>query len=103
MAPNLYALLEGAKSVGTTLHILEKGFDTGPVLDQREVAIRAGDTVYELNKRTADVGGRMLLDFLERLDPTELQGTPQPDGDWPTYSYPTRAQIRAFRRKGCRF
>jgi folate-dependent phosphoribosylglycinamide formyltransferase PurN len=103
MAPNFYALLEDATSVGATLHVVTKGFDTGDVLAQVEVPVGSGDTVYELNKRTADVGGRMLLTFLECLDVGNIRPVPQPQGQWRTYSYPTRADVRAFRRKGCRF
>jgi methionyl-tRNA formyltransferase len=103
MAPNFHALLEGAKSVGATLHVLAKGFDTGDILTQVNVPVQEGDTVYELNRRTADAGGLMLVEFLEGLDPNNVRAIPQPEGDWRTYTYPTRADLRAFRRKGGRF
>jgi folate-dependent phosphoribosylglycinamide formyltransferase PurN len=103
MAPNFHALLEGATSVGATLHVLAKGFDTGDILIQVDVPVQEGDTVYELNKRTADAGGRMLVEFLEGLDPGNVRAIPQPEGDWRNYTYPTRAELRAFRRQGGRF
>jgi methionyl-tRNA formyltransferase len=105
MAPNFHALLEGATSVGATLHILARGFDTGDILAQVRVPVRPGDTVYDLNTRTSSAGGQMLLDVLEALhrDPSSVPPTPQPDGEWRSYSYPTRAEVRAFRSKGCRF
>jgi len=103
MAPNFYALMEGADSVGATLHVLAKGFDTGDILDQVKLKVQPGESVYELNKRTADAGGRLLLSFLERGNLSEIRATPQPEGNWRTYSYPTRADVRAFRRKGGRF
>lgn len=103
MAPNFHALLEGAKSVGATLHMLAKGFDTGDILTQIEVPVEEGNTVYDLNRRTADAGGRLLLDFLDRFDPKNVRITPQPPGDWRSYSYPTREDLRAFRARGCRF
>jgi folate-dependent phosphoribosylglycinamide formyltransferase PurN len=103
MAPNFHALLQGATCVGATLHILAKGFDTGDILAQVKVPVQQGDSVYELNRRTADAGGGMLLDFLDRFDPANIAVTPQPAGDWRSYSYPTRAELRAFRSKGYRF
>jgi folate-dependent phosphoribosylglycinamide formyltransferase PurN len=103
MAPNFYALLDGADSVGATLHVLAKGFDTGDILDQVKVPVRPGEGVYDLNKRTADAGGRLLRDFLSRTDLSNIQARPQPPGNWRTYSYPTRADVRAFRRNGLRF
>lgn len=103
MAPNFYALLEGASTVGATLHVLAKGFDTGDIIDQVKVEIQPGDGVYDLNKRTSDAGGRMLLRVLEELDLSCIRATPQPHGNWRTYTYPARKDIRAFTRKGCRF
>jgi folate-dependent phosphoribosylglycinamide formyltransferase PurN len=103
MAPNFYALMEGADSVGATLHVLAKGFDTGDILDQVKLKIEPGEGVYDLNKRTSDAGGRMLQRFLERVDLSSIRSTPQPEGNWRTYSYPARTDVRAFKRKGCRF
>ena len=103
MAPNFYALLDGATSVGATLHVLAKGFDTGDIIEQVKVAIQPGDGVYDLNKRTSEAGGRVLLRVLEELDLTTIRATPQPGGDWRTYTYPARKDVREFTRKGCRF
>lgn len=103
MAPNFYALTDSAESVGATLHVLEKGFDTGDILDQVKVPVAPGDGVYQLNQRTADAGGRLLLNVLQRPDLSSIRATPQPQGEWPTYSYPTRADVRAFRCRGGQF
>lgn len=103
MAPSFHALLEEAPFAGATLHVMSKGFDTGDILTQVKVPIDRGDTVYELNKRTADAGGRLLVEFLQDLDPGRITAVPQPPGDWRSYTYPTRADLRAFRSKGHRF
>jgi folate-dependent phosphoribosylglycinamide formyltransferase PurN len=103
MAPNFYALMDGAESVGATLHVLAKGFDTGDILDQVRIPVRSCESVYDLNRRTSDVGGQLLVNFLERVNLANVPATPQPEGDWPTYTYPTRAAVREFRRKGGRF
>jgi methionyl-tRNA formyltransferase len=103
MAPSFYALLDGASWVGATLHLLAKGFDTGDILTQVKIPIHQDDTVYELNKKTAEAGGKMLMEFLNNCDSMNVVPVPQPEGNWRSYSYPTRADVRAFRRKGCRF
>ena len=103
MAPNFYALMEGAESVGATLHVLAKGFDTGDILDQVRTPIPPGAGVYDLNKATAADGGRILLDVLERMQQSPVAGIPQPEGEWRTYTYPTRADVQQFKRKGGRF
>ncbi len=103
MAPSFYALLNGEERVGATLHKIAKGFDTGDIICQREVPVERGDTVYTLNQKTSEAGGRMLADYLEEVDLGGIVATPQPAGNWPTRSYPTRADIKAFRNKGLRF
>ncbi len=103
MAPSFHALLEEAKQVGTTLHVVAKGFDTGEVLAQAEVPVAAQDTVYDLNRKTSIAGGKLLASFLEKYDPRSTKATPQPAGDWKNYTYPTSAEVSAFRRKGLRF
>jgi folate-dependent phosphoribosylglycinamide formyltransferase PurN len=103
IAPSFFALLNGEKAVGVTLHRLAKGFDTGDIIRQVKVPIAAGDTVYSLNQKTSDAGGRMMAEALEEAEKQTPVATPQPPGDWPNYTYPSRAQIRAFLEKGLSF
>jgi folate-dependent phosphoribosylglycinamide formyltransferase PurN len=103
MAPSFFALLEGARLVGATLHVVDAGFDTGPILAQVRVPVAQGDTVYSLNRRTSEFGGRMLADFVESVKLEEIRPVPQEDGVWRNYTYPNRAEVALFRRKGLRF
>jgi folate-dependent phosphoribosylglycinamide formyltransferase PurN len=103
MAPSFHALLEGATKVGATLHVVAKGIDVGDVLTQVEVFVSETDSVYSLNRKTAKAGGRLLASFLENYDPMSVKATPQPDGAWRSYTYPSHAEVRAFRKKGLKF
>ena len=103
IAPSFYALLNGEKRVGATLHRIAKGFDTGDIIRQVEVPVMPGDTVYSLNQKTSDAGGRMMAQVLEEAEFQMPVATPQPAGDWRSYTYPSRAHIRAFRQNGLRF
>jgi len=98
-----HALLGGASKVGATLHLVAKGFDTGDLLTQVEVPVTAADSVYSLNRRTSMSGGKLLASFLENYDPQSTRPVPQPAGDWKEYTYPTPADVRAFRGKGLQF
>ncbi len=103
MAPSFHALLDGAEKVGATLHLVAKGFDTGDVLAQVEVPVGNGDTVYDLNRKTATAGGELLASFLETYNPETTRPSPQPTGDWKNYTYPNRSEVKVFRKKGLRF
>jgi methionyl-tRNA formyltransferase len=103
MAPSFHALLEGASRVGATLHVVAKGFDTGDLLAQVEVPVTKSDTVYSLNRNTSQAGGKLLVSFLENNDLGSIKALPQADGAWKNYTYPTPAEVKAFRSKGLRF
>jgi len=103
MAPSFHALREGAKTVGATLHLVSKGFDEGDVLAQVEVPVLDADSVYSLNRKTSEAGGKMLASLLNGGGFGQLRARPQPAGSWKNYTYPTRAEVREFRRKGLKF
>lgn len=99
MAPSFHALLNGEAKVGATLHIVTKGFDAGGILAQIDVAITKSDSVYSLNRKTSRRGGKLLASFLESFDPETVVATPQPEGYGKYYTYPTYAEVRAFRNR----
>jgi folate-dependent phosphoribosylglycinamide formyltransferase PurN len=103
MAPSFHALLEGAKKVGATLHVVAKGFDTGELLAQAEVPVTDTDSVYNLNRKTSIAGGQLLAAFLDKYDPHSTKAVPQLAGDWKNYTYPNPKEVGEFRRKGLRF
>ncbi|MDO4240913.1 MAG: phosphoribosylglycinamide formyltransferase [Microbacteriaceae bacterium] len=45
------ALAAGAKETGITVHIIDEGVDTGPVIRQASVAVESGDTEAVLHER----------------------------------------------------
>jgi hypothetical protein len=45
----------------------------------------------------------MMADLLEQTTLEDLVPTPQPPGNWPNHTYPSRAHIRAFLQKGLHF
>ena len=49
------ALAAGADKTGSTIHIVDGGVDTGPVISQRELEIRPGETEHELHERIKNV------------------------------------------------
>lgn len=103
MAPSFHALREGKKQVGVTLHVVEKGFDTGGILVQQAIPVGPEDSVYSLNCRASSDGGRMMARFLEELDLENITVNPQPDGDWADYTYPTPQEVRQFKAMGLKF
>lgn len=103
MAPSFYALLDGAREVSVTLHAIDDGIDTGPIFAQVTTPVDATDSVHSLNLRLSRIGGATMVDFLEQHADLEVSPEPQPTGNWPSRSYPSRDEIRRFRNMGLRF
>jgi phosphoribosylglycinamide formyltransferase-1 len=61
------ALAYGAKVTGCTVHFVDDGVDTGPVIAQGVVEVRPDDTEEALHERIKDVERRLLVDVVGRL------------------------------------
>ncbi|WP_330359583.1 phosphoribosylglycinamide formyltransferase [Actinosynnema sp. ALI-1.44] len=57
----------GVKVTGCTVHLVDTGVDTGPILAQQAVPVEPGDDVAGLHERIKTVERRLLVDVLTRL------------------------------------
>lgn len=55
------ALMRGVKVVGATVHFVDKGTDTGPIILQKAVAVENGDTPKILQQRVMEQAEWILL------------------------------------------
>jgi methionyl-tRNA formyltransferase len=74
--PIQWALIRGERETGITTMLMDEGMDTGAMLLQERVAITPDDTAGTLSSKLADIGGRLLLDTLARIQNGTI--TPQP-------------------------
>ncbi|WP_188568903.1 methionyl-tRNA formyltransferase [Undibacterium terreum] len=84
-APIHRAIEAGDTETGITIMQMEEGLDTGPMLSMEALTIAATDTTASLHDKLADMGGRMIVAALEKLQQGELPATPQP-ADGVTYA-----------------
>lgn len=78
-APIERALMAGDQRAGVAIMRLTEGLDSGPVALSEEVAVGAGEGFAELSARLAELGGRMLIEALDRRSAGTLTFTPQAD------------------------
>jgi methionyl-tRNA formyltransferase len=110
-APVQRALLAGDRESGVTIMQMDEGLDTGPVLLQRRLPIRADHTGGSLHEELAPLGAAALIEALEGLAAGTLRAAAQPlDGvtyapkidkaeariDWSADASHIERQIRAF-------
>ncbi len=61
------ALARGVKITGATVHFVDEGMDTGPIIMQKAVAVKEGDTPEILQKRVMEEAEWLLLPWCINL------------------------------------
>ncbi len=79
-APIHRAIMDGRHVTGITIMRMEAGLDTGDILLQRSLAIGIEDTAQTLHDELAEMGGRLLVDALEKMGQGRLVRIPQDHG-----------------------
>jgi methionyl-tRNA formyltransferase len=77
-APIHRAIEAGDAETGITIMQMDAGLDTGPMLMRESMPISAEDTTGSLHDRLASLGGRMIIEALQRLESGGLPAEPQP-------------------------
>lgn len=78
-APIQWSVLNGDKVTGVTTMYMEKGLDTGDILETKEYKIGINDTAGEVFDTLAEMGGKLILDTLEKAEKGELHPIKQDD------------------------
>ena len=61
------ALAHGVRVTGSTIHLVDDGVDTGPIVDQRPVMVEPDDDEASLHERIKVVERALLVDVVRRL------------------------------------
>jgi methionyl-tRNA formyltransferase len=62
--PIFWAFRRGLAATGVTLHLMDEGLDTGPIIEQRAITIPSDATMITLERVLARLGAEMFSDVL---------------------------------------
>ncbi len=89
-APLFWTFHEGSDKTGVTIHLMDEGLDTGPILTQQTVIVPDGIRYTDLEQRCAVLGGTLLAESVWKLykgnalvtlqDEQQSSYHPQPQG-----------------------
>ena len=71
--------------VGVTVHVVDRGVDTGDILVREEIPIEPGETFATLRRKHQDVAARLLVDAALQLRDGTATRRPQAPGDGRQY------------------
>ena len=110
-APIQRAILAGDARTGISIMQMDRGLDTGPILAAEAISIAVDDTSATLRDKLAELGARLIVSTLLRLERGELRAQPQEDAlasyaakiakaeaeiDWSEDAIVIERKIRAF-------
>ena len=78
-APIQWAVLNGEEKTGITTMYMEKGLDTGDMIDKAEVVLDPKETAGSLHDKLMNLGADLLLETLDKLEKGTIVRTKQDD------------------------
>lgn len=65
--PTFWALLNGESKCGVTVHYIDEGIDTGPIIEQKEIIIKDSYSGFDLNNKAMKVGHKLLMKNINNI------------------------------------
>ena len=78
-APIQWAVVNGDKKSGVTTMYMAEGLDTGDIIDTSEIVLDEKETGGSLFDKLADLGGKLILNTLDKLETGTATRTRQDD------------------------
>ncbi|UGY94410.1 formyl transferase [Streptomyces gobiensis] len=99
----MYAMLAGESSLGSTLHVIDAGIDTGPIIGIRRLPVDPERSMFWHGLQLYPLGIDLFLRILPDLESGRWPTTRPQDRRQRQYrSWPSAADFAAFRSKGLR-
>lgn len=84
-APMQRAIMEGESETGVTIMYMDEGLDTGDIIAIEKFPIGESDDFESIHDRSAEVGSRLLVDTIRKIEEGTATRTPQ-DNTLATYA-----------------
>jgi methionyl-tRNA formyltransferase len=102
LMPSFWVLKNNEEATGVSVFFVDEGIDSGPILVQKKVYI-GNMSQAELIVHTKQLGMEAILESIEKIQLGKYELLPNPETESSYYSFPTKADIAAFRKAGKRF
>lgn len=80
-APIEWSIIDGEKVTGVTTMYMEKGLDTGDMIEKVEIPIESDDTGETLHDKLAEAGAKLIISTMEKLEAGTATKTKQNNED----------------------
>lgn len=102
LMPSFWVLKNDEEYTGVSVFFVDEGIDSGPILVQNKVEI--GDrTQEELIRDTKKMGMDAIVEAIKKIQESDYELSPNPDEESTYFSFPTREDVKEFKKAGKRF
>jgi len=102
MMPNFWQLYHGEKTVGITIHRINAKIDEGEIILQKQVPLKAGESLDEVIRRTKQLGAHFMAEAIEMVRNGGVKFKENRPEEGSYFSFPTREDVKNFREMGHR-
>ncbi|HYN88682.1 MAG TPA: methionyl-tRNA formyltransferase [Ardenticatenaceae bacterium] len=92
-APIFWVFRQGERRTGVTVHLIDAGLDTGDIVAQEGFELPDGILGTEVNRRCAEIGGRLLVEAVEAMADGRLDRQAQDEDRASYFSWPAAADF----------
>jgi methionyl-tRNA formyltransferase len=103
LMPSFWVLKNNEKETGVSVFFVDKGIDSGPILVQKHIPITDNMTQSQLIKISKKIGMDAIIEAIYLIQKGNYAFIPNPDEEKTYYSFPTRKDVKEFRKAGRRF
>ncbi len=94
-----WVLYKGEKETGVSIHFVDEGVDSGPVVIQKKIAVEKGETFASLAHKNYLYAPQAMLEALTKLEKGDTNYQSNPNSEATYNTVPTLAQAWDYRSK----
>ena len=102
LMPSFWYLYNDEKLGGATVHYMSADIDDGDICLQGSVNISDCKTMFQLMRKTKELGGELIVQTIQKIADGTLETHPNDTKNGSYFTWPTVEQAKEFRRKGKR-
>ncbi len=100
--PSFWYLYNDEKVGGATVHYMSAAIDDGEICLQGSVDISDCQTMFQLMRKTKELGGELIVQTIQKIADGTLEPRPNDTKNGSYFTWPTIEQAKDFRKKGKR-
>lgn len=102
LMPSFWVLKNQEKYTAVSVFYVDEGIDSGPILVQEKIKIE-GQSQEQLIIQTKKIGMKCIVKAITKIQANDISTIPNDDNQMTYYSFPTKNDVREFRRVGAKF